>query len=202
MDEEVRFKQVELQNKLLDLFVDVPISLRDHQVDKKQHYLYNTIVAETLSGLTTHPEESDFDVQATVFEPSLRWQSVHERPVAATLLLNRLMQQRMPHVVIEGAPGQGKSTIAQYICQIHRMRLLDEQAALSSVGRHHTSASVARCALTVKRRASRSRFRRNRPRRSPRRNAKPTGSASLTTSPTSRSSAWPRGRRIIPDNTG
>src|SRR5207244_5248371 len=28
--------------------------------------------------------------------------------------------------VIEGAPGQGKSTISQYICQIHRSRILNE----------------------------------------------------------------------------
>ena len=39
MDEEVRFKQIELQNKLLDLFIDVPLSPRDlgfHRVDPAQ----------------------------------------------------------------------------------------------------------------------------------------------------------------------
>ena len=30
-------------------------------------------------------------------------------------------------MILEGAPGQGKSTIAQYICQIHRMRFLAHQ---------------------------------------------------------------------------
>lgn len=143
MDEEVRFKQIQLQNKLLDLFVDVPIALRDQQGDRKLHHIYQTVVAGALSGMATNVQESDLDIQASLFEPGLRWQSVHETPVgAATLLLSRLMQQRMPHVVIEGAPGQGKSTIAQYICQVHRMRLLDEVAALSSVDSNHTSTPV------------------------------------------------------------
>ena len=30
-------------------------------------------------------------------------------------------------MILEGAPGQGKSTIAQYICQVHRMRFLERE---------------------------------------------------------------------------
>ena len=45
---------------------------------------------------------------------------------AASLLLHRLAQRHLDRVVIEGAPGQGKSTIVQYICQIHRRRILEE----------------------------------------------------------------------------
>ncbi len=36
VDEEVKFKQVELQNKLLDLFTDVPIAFRDIQVGRRK----------------------------------------------------------------------------------------------------------------------------------------------------------------------
>ena len=143
MDEEVRFKQVELQNKLLDLFVDVPITLRDQRVDRKLQYIYYSVIAEALSGMATDVEESNLDIDVTVFDPGSRWQPVHEPQVgAATLLLSRQMQQRMPHVVIEGAPGQGKSTIAQYICQVHRMRLLDEVITLSAVNKYHASTPV------------------------------------------------------------
>lgn len=129
MDEEVRFKQVELQNKLLDLFIDVPIVLRDQQVDRKQYHVYHSIVAWTQSDLTTNTEESD--VQSNPFEPGMRWQAPASDAAlgAATLLLSRQLQESMPNVVIEGAPGQGKSTIAQYICQVHRMRLLNETAS-------------------------------------------------------------------------
>ena len=34
-------------------------------------------------------------------------------------------KKSLRHVVLEGAPGQGKSTIAQYVCQIHRHHLLN-----------------------------------------------------------------------------
>lgn len=98
MDEEVRFKQVELQNKLLDLFVDVPITLRDQRVDRKLQYIYYSVIAEALSGMATDVEESNLDIDVTVFDPGSRWQPVHEPQVgAATLLLSRQMQQRMPH---------------------------------------------------------------------------------------------------------
>ena len=46
---------------------------------------------------------------------------------AAALLLDSDFQQAEPLVILEGAPGQGKSTIAQYICQVHRKRILDHQ---------------------------------------------------------------------------
>ncbi len=47
---------------------------------------------------------------------------------AATLLLDPLVERDLARIVIEGAPGQGKSTIVQYICQIHRSRILNEGA--------------------------------------------------------------------------
>jgi hypothetical protein len=56
---------------------------------------------------------------------------------AAALLLNSALQSLMPHVVLEGAPGQGKSTIAQYVCQVHRMKLLNDEDALSNLRREH-----------------------------------------------------------------
>lgn len=37
-----------------------------------------------------------------------------------------MCQSQLRHVVLEGAPGQGKSTIVQYVCQIHRHHLLNE----------------------------------------------------------------------------
>src|SRR5262249_39415957 len=45
-------------------------------------------------------------------------------------------------VVVEGAPGQGKSTIAQYVCQVHRMRLLQEVDALNAISSNHSESPV------------------------------------------------------------
>ena len=52
-------------------------------------------------------------------------------PGAASLLLDSDFQQVEPLVILEGAPGQGKSTIAQYICQVHRVRILAHQESAS-----------------------------------------------------------------------
>jgi hypothetical protein len=142
-DEEVRFKQVELQNKLLDLFIDVPIAFRDQHEDRNQHHVFQSVVARALSRRSPELEEVEYEGQGALFEGNLRWHASHDETIgAATLLLSAPMQQWISHVVVEGAPGQGKSTIAQYVCQVHRMRLLGEEESLKSVSQEHASAPV------------------------------------------------------------
>jgi NACHT domain-containing protein len=122
-DAEVRFKQVELQNRLLDLFIDVPVDLREAS---KGRYVRNRDAA--VMRAIAHGQGS----------PPGRAQE--ETVGAATLLLHPLAQSYLRRVVVEGAPGQGKSTIAQYICQVHRQRILSEGAAEKRVPQaHHTS---------------------------------------------------------------
>jgi len=58
---------------------------------------------------------------------------------AATLLFHPAFQVNVPNVVLEGAPGQGKSTIGQYICQVQRARLLDRAEMLEKVPREHNA---------------------------------------------------------------
>ena len=52
----------------------------------------------------------------------------------ATLLLSESGGGRLNQVVIEGAPGQGKSTLVQYLCQVHRMRLLENAEGHRQLG--------------------------------------------------------------------
>jgi hypothetical protein len=143
MDEEVRFKQVELQNKLLDLFIDVPIAFRDQQAERSQQVTFHGIASQTLARQASGYPEPEGEPPSFLFEQGGRVYSHHDESIgAATLLLSAAMQQRMSHIVIEGAPGQGKSTIAQYVCQVHRMRLLNEVEALTSLPKEHSSASI------------------------------------------------------------
>ena len=107
-DKEVRFKQVELQNDLLDLFIDVPVIVpprvrhQSSSVHRFRHKSWRYLVdQEFIRG--TDDEEIG----------------------CAAMLLDPLFQSNFPLVVLEGAPGQGKSTIAQYVTQLHRMRLLN-----------------------------------------------------------------------------
>jgi hypothetical protein len=141
-DEEVRFKQVELQNKLLDLFIDVPTTARDNHISEELLPIYilessaqqnvetghiNTgNTAELLSNLTT--------------QRHLPFRDERHSMGAATLLLHPFAQRDLAQIVLEGAPGQGKSTIAQYICQVHRMRILEID--LEDLPIHHRSAPV------------------------------------------------------------
>jgi len=132
LDKEVRFKEVELQNRLLDLFIDVPLALRDVSQRKHLHIFLNV-----LQSLTWQPADAD-EIDATF---SRTYYEREERPSigAASFLLNPLLQEHLPTIVLEGAPGQGKSTIAQYICQVHRMRLLNEVSDLEAIPESHKS---------------------------------------------------------------
>lgn len=107
---EVRFKQVELQNKLLDLFIDVPLNLRtslpQRNLRRHEAAILHAISNETLSTISHSSQSHSIG--------------------AASFLLHPLTQQHFNRVVIEGAPGQGKSTVTQYICQIHRARILNQ----------------------------------------------------------------------------
>ena len=83
--------------------------------------------------------------QETTTEQSAREYRVHPEALtvgAASLLLHPLAQRHLDRVVIEGAPGQGKSTIVQYICQIHRSRILGEGINDSRIPNAHRISSV------------------------------------------------------------
>jgi hypothetical protein len=143
IDEEVRFKQIELQNKLLDLFVDVPVTTHSGYSDRLQRRFYNYIAHK----LTSHKELEEYgsyDIDDDDGSVRMR-RSFFERGKllgAATLFLYPDFQKRSPNVVLEGAPGQGKSTIVQYVCQIHRMRILNEPNILESIPEFHKATMV------------------------------------------------------------
>ena len=106
-EQDVRFKQVDLRNDLLDLFVDVPI--RVPELDKQKPARRERVsVLHEIAERKSHARDRS---EATIG--------------AATLLLDERCQRNLRHIVLEGAPGQGKSTIAQYVCQIHRHHLLN-----------------------------------------------------------------------------
>jgi hypothetical protein len=141
MDEQVRFKQVELQNKLLDLFVDVPIAFREQIEHSKQIRNFYFRLQKSPGGF--QPGAADPEETSNPGWSHMTWNAAAEKEFgAATLLLSEAAQNALPRIVVEGAPGQGKSTIAQYVCQVHRMRLLKETEVLSSVAEVHQQAPI------------------------------------------------------------
>ena len=124
-DTEVRFKQVELQNELLDLFIDVPVIVPEEPGSRRG--LKGRQLVEMIAY-----QESRSDMLFT------------QKPLlgTATLMLNPTAQQKLTRVVIEGAPGQGKSTIVQYVCQIHRSRILNEYSGDDRIPEKHRNNPV------------------------------------------------------------
>ncbi len=129
-DREVKFRQVELQNDLFSLYVDVPVApLNIHAQQEKTprhvrayYHLRSRIKSEKRASnieraTSTQNEHGDLSVGA------------------ARLLLDDHFALESPRIVLEGAPGQGKSTVTQYVCQAHRVRLLSIPASLHV---HHT----------------------------------------------------------------
>ena len=124
-DQVVKFKQVDLQNRLLNLFIDVPASPPQVTGTVKKTMKYERLhehiayISRNAARVQLGSENTLLDEQRLAYFNSRTGITVG----AATLLLHPIIQKRVPWIVLEGAPGQGKSTITQYLCQVHRMRL-------------------------------------------------------------------------------
>lgn len=124
MDNEVKFKQIDLQNNLLDLFTDVPIKIKKfNEKNKSIRRVIEYFEKRRIISFNDGIEETD-------------------GTRAATFLLHSNVQGEIQRILLEGGPGQGKSTISQYICQVHRARLLGKQNDLERVPDEHKNIPV------------------------------------------------------------
>lgn len=111
-DSQLKFKQVDLEKGLVDLFVDVPAgavgpaNARD-RVKWHEKFERSQILARLVNDNRPLPRRDEEDLIGAV-----------------RVLADPLTAAALPRVVIEGAPGQGKSTVTQFLCQLHRMLLL------------------------------------------------------------------------------
>lgn len=127
-DRFVKFKQVDLSNEIAQLFVDVPVNfsginraLREQSPDLDlQSEFYEMVERRNLKSHTAAAAAG----MRFGFEFELG---------AAEMILSELAQKHMKRVLLQGGPGQGKSTLAQYVCQIHRAHFIEEEAFLTLV---------------------------------------------------------------------
>ena len=148
-DREVKFKQADLENDIFELFTDVPLvplvprilSGRRQKAEERLAPAFRR-AAKSASGDVSPMRIHQWLEIALRGESSFTNYYPREETWmgAASLLLDSDFQQAEPLVILEGAPGQGKSTIAQYICQIHRMRFLDHQRSETPNPAHNNSA--------------------------------------------------------------
>lgn len=128
-DREVKFTQVELKGKLTDLFVDLPIGHKhDQPADKaRRRRLPDVEAVEQYVALLR-----DVDNDEDTIDPRL---------LAASFFLRMPFGKGVSRFVLEGAPGQGKSTVTQFLCQLSRLKLLPtDSVELRAVGEVHKDA--------------------------------------------------------------
>ena len=134
-DRDVKFKQVELKRRLTDLFVDIPISLKGARPDGTQ--VQQTQKPEGALAQYLHQIEDDVEFETEEDHP------FNHCGLAAGFLLHMPFGNGVTRLVLEGAPGQGKSTVTQFLCQVNRLKLLpSRQSELKSVGDVHSGAQT------------------------------------------------------------
>ena len=111
-ESKVKFRQIELEKRLLDLFVDLDIGL---VLDADESTRISS--RRLISRLNRNIVLSDTD--------EFRSHRISESVL--NLLLDDL--RSVPKILIEGGPGQGKSTITQMAAQVYREKFLDVRAS-------------------------------------------------------------------------
>ena len=120
-DSQLKFKQVDLEKGLVDLFVDVPaMAIGPANPQEREKW------RELFEGSATLSELIDSDRRRKQADEG-------DRIGAVRALVDPCVTAALPRVVIEGAPGQGKSTVTQFLCQLHRMLLLKKNSELGRV---------------------------------------------------------------------
>ena len=112
-DRDVKFKQVELKRRITDLFVDLPIGLKGGRDADSRRRRSDT----WLRGGDYHDQ---LDIDEEIYDGE-------EHPfehcgLAAAFLLRTPFKKGVSRLVLEGAPGQGKSTVTQFLCQVNRLK--------------------------------------------------------------------------------
>ncbi len=122
-DKDVKFKQVDLKRNLTNLFVDLPIGHKQPETGQRGVHHINF---DELDEISAYLNLIDIEVVCEFQQMFLFGHS----GLAAEFLANMPPDTGVSRFVIEGSPGQGKSTLTQFLCQVNRMRFLDEKDEL------------------------------------------------------------------------
>lgn len=118
-DRNVKFRQIELEESVYKIFVDLDIDVRDLPEETQQRL----ITAE----FRRYEQLSDEDFSISGLRPEqLHLRSPRSRPLVSALgvLLDDNRYTSLRRLILEGGPGQGKSTITQVAAQIYREQVL------------------------------------------------------------------------------
>ena len=133
-DRVVKFRQVDLEQQLFHLFVDLDV---DIFVDR----------ADPLGPSSRRPDHIFHSREVDAASPFRTTRPYRGSNTALELLVDD--ELRIPRILLEGGPGQGKSTITQMAAQIYRQRLLPSSADDISRTADWNSLSKARLPLRL-----------------------------------------------------
>lgn len=149
-DSQVRFKQIELVSKsLLDLYVDVPATIgRTSRKDLgRSRRLFRQAARRSLERRS--PGSAGYagrnyaiSADGRIFT---RGRAGHTEVAigGAELLTDTEFISEFPLIVVEGAPGQGKSTLTQYLAQLQRARILERSSDVTRFPPNHRKSPMA-----------------------------------------------------------
>ena len=133
-DSDVKFKQVDLKRKLTALFVDLPLGRKRPQIEQdhrhRRSYMGDPGDIDAYVSQLDFYEDYAFDDESSFYHAGL----------AGAFLLQMPLSKGVSRFVVEGAPGQGKSTVTQFLCQVNRLRLLKKDNELETVADEHKTA--------------------------------------------------------------
>jgi len=112
-DSSVKFRQIGLESNLSKLFVDLDITTRDLSAAER----------EELRAIYQLKREYLSDSPTTEYYPQDRYFYYNSSFSTINMLLDEASNYTRK-VILEGGPGQGKSTITQMLTQIYRQQLL------------------------------------------------------------------------------
>ena len=129
-DSVVRFRQIELENSLSKLFVDLDVNV-NHFSERAQDVLF----MESSAVNSYLHSDSNLKNETTARELFIRHQQLLHRGLISALS-TLLAETNLPNdhtdspsgltkILLEGGPGQGKSTVTQMVTQIYRQQMLD-----------------------------------------------------------------------------
>ena len=130
-DREIKFKQVDLKRTLTDLFVDLPLGEKSQQdeQDRRRRVPRLGMPGDVEAYLSQLNIDYEYDLdEVHPFDHS---------GLAGAFMLQMPLAEGVSRFVLEGAPGQGKSTVTQFLCQVNRLRLLRKGVELGRVEDTH-----------------------------------------------------------------
>lgn len=130
-DKEIKFKQVHLNHDITQLFIDLPLGLKQADPSRSRS-------AAPL--LTTSPRSNEEHIATLDMysgEDRVDAPPLSHAGLAASFFLQMPLTAGTTRVVLEGAPGQGKSTVTQFLCQLYRLRFLRKAQLSATLSSRH-----------------------------------------------------------------